>query len=352
MLTMTAEAFRSMLPEVNLVEGPTALDRRPLCVVELDQGPDIAPSMQFLPCVVVGVRAGPTWGMPPHGADILLTDDPEARRPWVTCADLTAGLEVLSAACITNPVASVALAQLMRFGPGLPVPDALVAESFVYSMLQAGPEYGSWLSRRQPGPAPSPDGEPVGIARDGDVLSIRLQRPTVHNAYNAAMRDGLVGALEVAALDPTVRRVCLAGVGPSFCSGGDLSEFGTAADPATAHSVRIRQGAAIWMDRVSARTSVYVHGSCIGAGVELAAFAHRVVADPGSTFRLPEVAMGLVPGAGGTVSVPRRIGRQRAAYLAISGATIDSTTAAEWGLVDEIAIRDSGSLPCPGFDPV
>jgi enoyl-CoA hydratase/carnithine racemase len=349
---MTAEAFRATLPGVSLVEEPTMLDRQPLCVVELDHGPDIAPSMTFLPCVVVGVWAGSTEGITPHGADILLTDDPEATRPWVTCADLSSGIEVLSAACTRNPVASVALAQLIRLGPDLPVPDALVAESFVYSMLQAGPEYGSWLARRRTRSAPSSDGEPVGIVRDGDVLSIRLQRPAVHNAYNAAMRDGLVTALQVAVLDPTVRQVCVTGMGPSFCSGGDLSEFGTASDPATAHSVRIRRGAAIWMDRCSARTSVYVHGSCIGAGVELAAFAHRVVADPGSTFRLPEVAMGLVPGAGGTASVPRRIGRQRAAYLAISGETIGSATAADWGLVDEIGARDPGSLPGPGFDPV
>ena len=151
-----------------------------------------------------------------------------------------------------------------------------------------------------------------------------------------------MSALQVAALDATIAEVRLAGAGPSFCSGGDLSEFGTAADPTTAHAVRVARGAAAWMDRCAARTSVVVQGACIGAGIELAAFAHRVVADPAAVFRLPEVAMGLVPGAGGTASIPRRIGRQRTAYLAISGAALEASTAAEWGLVDGITAGEPG----------
>jgi enoyl-CoA hydratase/carnithine racemase len=82
-----------------------------------------------------------------------------------------------------------------------------------------------------------------------------------------------------------------------------------------------------------------VHGACVGAGVELPAFASRVVADPGARFRLPEVAMGLVPGAGGTVSLPRRIGRQRTCRLALTGEWLDAETALRWGLVDELAER-------------
>ena len=82
---------------------------------------------------------------------------------------------------------------------------------------------------------------------------------------------------------------------------------------------------------------MYVHGSTLGGGIEMAAFADRIVADPGSTFGLPEVAIGLIPGAGGTVSLPRRIGRQRTAALGISGRSIDAATALEWGLVDEVS---------------
>jgi enoyl-CoA hydratase/carnithine racemase len=74
----------------------------------------------------------------------------------------------------------------------------------------------------------------------------------------------------------------------------------------------------------------------VGAGIELAAFARTVVAAPDTRCRLPEVSLGLVPGSGGTVSIPRRIGRHRAAWLGLSGDTIDVDTAAQWGLVDEI----------------
>jgi enoyl-CoA hydratase/carnithine racemase len=77
-----------------------------------------------------------------------------------------------------------------------------------------------------------------------------------------------------------------------------------------------------------------VHGACVGAGIEVPAAAGWVVAAPGAYFRLPEVSMGLIPGAGGTASIPRRIGRQRACYMAISGADIDLATALDWGLVD------------------
>ena len=75
----------------------------------------------------------------------------------------------------------------------------------------------------------------------------------------------------------------------------------------------------------------------MGSGIELAAFAHRVVAHPDTRIALPELGLGLVPGAGGTVSVTRRIGRHRTMLLALSPEPIDATTARSWGLVDEIS---------------
>ncbi|MEC8919542.1 MAG: enoyl-CoA hydratase/isomerase family protein, partial [Actinomycetota bacterium] len=74
----------------------------------------------------------------------------------------------------------------------------------------------------------------------------------------------------------------------------------------------------------------------VGAGTELAAFAGHLEATGSATFSLPEVSMGLIPGAGGTVSVPRRIGRQRTARMCLTGTTIDAQTALAWGLVDEV----------------
>ena len=80
-----------------------------------------------------------------------------------------------------------------------------------------------------------------------------------------------------------------------------------------------------------------MHGQVLGSGLEMAAFCGRVEADPGSQIGLPELAIGLIPGAGGTVSVTRRIGRWRTAYLVLSGQRISATTALAWGLVDTVA---------------
>ncbi|RLB42987.1 MAG: enoyl-CoA hydratase/isomerase family protein, partial [Deltaproteobacteria bacterium] len=80
----------------------------------------------------------------------------------------------------------------------------------------------------------------------------------------------------------------------------------------------------------------HVHGACIGSGIELPAFAHRIVAAEKTFFQLPELTMGLIPGAGGTVSILRRIGRQRTAYLCLSAKRITAPTALEWGLIDSI----------------
>ena len=79
-----------------------------------------------------------------------------------------------------------------------------------------------------------------------------------------------------------------------------------------------------------------LHRACIGAGIELPAFAGTVLAAPDARVRLPEVAMGLVPGAGGTVSLPRRIGRHRTCWLGVTGAELDAEAALAWGLVDRI----------------
>ena len=153
--------------------------------------------------------------------------------------------------------------------------------------------------------------------------------------------DALVEAFALVAADSTLT-VTLRGDGPSFCSGGDLREFGTFPDPVTAHAVRLERLPARALALVADRVTARVHGHCVGAGVELAAFCHRVVAAPDTTFRLPEVAMGLVPGQGGTVSLPSRIGARRAAWLALSGRPIDAPTALAWGLVDEVAGPTAG----------
>jgi enoyl-CoA hydratase/carnithine racemase len=154
------------------------------------------------------------------------------------------------------------------------------------------------------------------------------------------MRDALCDAFELVELDPTITEVHICGDGPSFCSGGDLDEFGTAIDAGAAHLLRIDRSVGRRIHDHADRVTAHLHGACIGAGIELSAFAARVVAVPDAVIGLPEVAMGLIPGAGGTISLPRRIGRHRTAYLALSGTRIGAELAQRWGLVDSVTTAD------------
>jgi hypothetical protein len=246
-------------------------------------------------------------------------------------------LEPILVATRRTPLAAMALVQLLRQSARLDVHQGLIAESLVYSTLQSGPEFGSWLSARPAAAArqPSP-GPPVLLARSDHRLELTLNRPEKRNAFSARMRDALVEGLRTAVCDSSITEVVLRGAGPAFCSGGDLDEFGSLPDPTTAHAVRSTRNPARLLSECAGRVRVELHGACVGAGIELASFAGKLTAAKDAFFQLPEVAMGLVPGAGGTVSIPRRIGRQRTAYLALSGLRIDAITAHEWGLIDEI----------------
>lgn len=248
-----------------------------------------------------------------------------------------AQVDLLAERITANPIAAMVLCQLLRGSGDLDVAAGLLVESHAYATLQAGPEFRSWSAAHPPVTGPPPDGSPaVALNRVDGRLTVRLDRPDVHNALNVAMRDGLVEAFDLVAVDASITEVELTGSGSSFCSGGDLGEFATTPDPATGHVVRSMSMPARSLARVADRVRVIVQGSSVGAGVELAAFAWAVDCRGDATFRLPEVGMGLVPGAGGTVSLPRRIGRHRAGWMGLSGATADAATALRWGLVDRL----------------
>lgn len=293
--------------------------------------------MSTVPLVVIGVAREAAVDSDASGFDLLVCSDETAPAPWVACGDsLDTVVGDLVASIASSPDASVALAQLLRAAESATPADAVVAESWVYSLLQTGPVHCRWLESndsrtRRPRPERA-----VLVERRGEVLAVTLDRPEVHNAYGAKMRDELVDALRMVSVDESIAHVVLRGNGPSFCSGGDLDEFGTTPSAVEAHDIRIRRNAGIALAAVADRVEARVHGTCVGAGVELPAFASVVVADPETTFQLPEISMGLVPGAGGTSSIPRRTGRHRAAFLALSGRPIDAATARDWGLIDRI----------------
>jgi len=290
----------------------------PLVVVDdahhLD--PQVVSRLAGLPAVFVA------FGRPPGPLDVGAQDEVE--------------LQAIVDAVQASPLAAVALAVLLRGSELRSVGEGLAAESATYSMLQAGPKARAWLATRVTSRRPAvAELDPVRVERSAGRLVLTLDRPERRNALGAAMRDALLDGLAVAAAEPDVQ-VVLRGEGPVFCAGGDLAEFGTADDPAAAHVVRLGQSVGRALAGLAGRTTVHVHGTCVGAGVELPAFAGRVVAAPDTCFALPELSMGLVPGAGGTVSLPRRIGRHRTCWLALTGSRVDVSTAAAWGLVDEV----------------
>lgn len=293
-------------------------------------------------CPVIALGPSAPW------ADVVITPSGAAALPGAIAPSMlgTQAEDVLSrllASIESNPIAATSLALLLRTDGGRDIAEGLAAESAVYSLLQAGPEFARWRATRPDrAPVPHPDApvseSTVLAERIGDVIHLTLNRPHRHNAFSASLRDALVAQLAVAALDDQTR-VVLDGAGPSFCSGGDLNEFGSFPDPANAHVVRLARSAARLMAAMSDRLEVHLHGACMGAGIELPAFAAHVIAAPDVAIALPEISLGLIPGAGGTASIPRRIGRQRTAWLGLSGERIDAHIALAWGLIDEIATR-------------
>ena len=267
--------------------------------------------------------------------DVVIGDG-TASEAAVDVTNTDSCLEELAAAITASPLASVALAQLLRVSHDLPIGQALHAESLTYAMLQTSERFQTWLAGRDNNTHFDPEEHAVALDLAGSLLTITLQRPARRNALNVAMRDQLCQALELVDLDRSIDGALLVGAGSNFCAGGDLDEFGSTPSPAAGHHVRMVRSLPTLMHRVANRVRVHVHGACVGAGIELPAFANSIIAHPDATFRLPEIAFGLVPGAGGTVSVTRRCGRHRTAWLALTGTTIDAEHALRWQLIDRI----------------
>ncbi len=335
--------------------GDGAVVASPVVLVDLDDpggvtGDDLdraAARAVASDVILVGTSTGPVGdalGPLLEALDLTYAPAGTDHRSVVAADDVDAAIAAFIGAVSRCPQASLVAAQVVRAAEPLDPVPAIDIESLAYSTLQGGDEFGRWLEeRRAKGrPLPPPAVDPVLLDREGDTLRITLNRPERRNAYGTVLRDALVDALRLAVLDDSIDHVVIDGAGGSFCAGGDLDEFGHMPDSSTAHLIRTRGGAGRLVSVLADRVEVRLHGHCVGAGIEIPAFAGRVVAAPDTLIRLPEVSMGLIPGAGGTVSVPRRIGRWRAIHLFITGAEIDAEQALDWGLVDEI----------PGVGPV
>jgi hypothetical protein len=295
---------------------PFAREALPIGVIDLDRADDGPLVLPAFPLVGVGDATHP----------LAAQLDALVEAP----VTLTGLVDTVCA----NPAAAAIAVQTLRLLDTLAIPAALVAESIAYGLLQGGGEHAAWREARGAA-ATVPAGE-VLVSRDGGRLDIRMSRDGANNAIDRTMRDGLREAFELAALDPDIELVTLRGVGRVFSVGADLVEFGTTRDPPTAHAIRMATLPAHAIARCAEKLEVHVQGACVGSALEMAAFARRITAGPRAWFQLPELPMGVIPGAGGCVSVPRRIGRQRAALMILSGRRVDVRTALAWGLVDAI----------------
>lgn len=283
----------------------------------------LAPWLRARACPVIGLGEGPLA----PACDVVLPD--------------LAPLDGIAANICAAPLAAMVLVQQLRLSADLPVAAALDAESMAYATLQNGPEFRAWRENRSPETGSGPVGaeEPLRASREDGLLRLVMDCAERRNAIDVRMRDALSEAFDMVAIDNTITQVELHGAGRCFSVGGDVGEFGLASDPATAHWIRTVRLPARRLVAIADRLTVRIDGAAIGAGIEMAAFAQHVVATDNGWFQLPELKYGLIPGAGGTVSIPRRIGRQRTAYMALSMRRISAQQALAWGLVDKLESR-------------
>ncbi|HEY1607183.1 MAG TPA: 3-hydroxyacyl-CoA dehydrogenase NAD-binding domain-containing protein [Allosphingosinicella sp.] len=172
---------------------------------------------------------------------------------------------------------------------------------------------------------------PISTRRHGDVLIVTSNNPPV-NALGHAVREGLVRAIEEADTDDAVKAVVIICMGQTFFAGADIGEFGT---PKSMQPPVLPQV----VDRIEACTKPVVaaiHGTAFGGGLEVALASHYRVAVPSAKLGVPEVKLGLLPGAGGTQRLPRAAGVPKALEMATSGNPIGAKEAYEIGLVDRL----------------
>jgi enoyl-CoA hydratase/carnithine racemase len=168
---------------------------------------------------------------------------------------------------------------------------------------------------------------------------VALNRPDVLNAYNVEMRDELFTVLSAVHDDPTVRVLVLRGNGRAFSSGGDLCEFGTAPSPLGARWVRWRRDVWGLLSSCPAITVAAVHGCTAGSGLEIALLCDILLAADDADIFLPETSRAMIPGAGGTQTLPRAVGVGRALHMILTCLRVDAREAHRIALVSRAVPR-------------
>ncbi len=175
--------------------------------------------------------------------------------------------------------------------------------------------------------------EPVALRQDRGIGWITIDNPPV-NALSSAVRSGLEAALTTASADPAVKVIVLRAAGRSWSAGADIREFGAASEAPELPDLCARLAAE------AKPVIAALHGAALGGGLELALAARLRIAAPETQIGLPEVSLGLLPGAGGTQRLPRLIGAKAALGLMLSGLPVTAERAEAMGLVDAVVEGD------------
>ncbi len=182
----------------------------------------------------------------------------------------------------------------------------------------------------------------VLYSAENSIATVTMNRPEVLNALDAQLGADLGAALRSASADAAVRVVLLTGAGRAFCSGGDIKSM--AAGLATASTTPYDLGALLrnfhdvvaYLHEMDKPVVAAVHGPAVGAGMSLALACDLRIAAEDSTFSQAFIRIGLSPDGGSTWLLPRAVGPARAAFLTMTGETLDARRALEWGIVNEV----------------
>ncbi|MBU1274577.1 MAG: enoyl-CoA hydratase/isomerase family protein [Proteobacteria bacterium] len=185
-------------------------------------------------------------------------------------------------------------------------------------------------------------GQNVLVRAEGAVTHLVLNRPAMMNAFDGGLIREFLEALSAVEADRNCRLVLVRGEGRVFQAGADIAELNrmTPLELLDWNEGIVRIGAGL--ERLPPPSIAVMHGAALGGGLELAMACTLRVAEEGCKIGLPEVKLGLIPGAGGTQRLPRLIGKTRAAWLILSGETISAEQALDLGLVNRVAPPGKG----------
>jgi len=177
--------------------------------------------------------------------------------------------------------------------------------------------------------------------KSDSIAYVTLNRPQALNVYNTQMRDDLYQVLMAIKDDPDVNVAIFKGAGEkAFCAGADLSEFLTAPPPIVARQVRWTRNVWGLFLTIPQPLIAAVHGYVLGSGIEIALCCDIRIASQDARFGLPEVGLGIIPAAGGTQTLPRLIGRERALEMLLTNRWIGGEEAYRIGLINRLVPKE------------